>query len=76
MQDDAPVPVFVPYDDLEPETLRAVVESFLLREGTDYGAVELALDDKVAGVMRQLRTGVAKILFDPQTQTVTIVLAA
>jgi hypothetical protein len=30
------VPVRVASDELKPDTLRAVIESFVLREGTDY----------------------------------------
>src|SRR6476620_3918786 len=35
--DAAAAPIRVAPDDLEPATLRAVIESFVLREGTDYG---------------------------------------
>ena len=38
-------------DDLEPDTLRAVIESFVLREGTDYGEHETSLEAKVAQVL-------------------------
>ena len=64
--------VDVPYGELSAELLHAVVESFVLREGTDYGERELSLEEKVAGVMRQLRKGEAKIVFDPETESVTI----
>jgi uncharacterized protein YheU (UPF0270 family) len=69
---EAPQPVEVPYGELSAELLHAVVESFVLREGTDYGEREYSLEDKVAGVMRQLKKGEAKILFDPQSESVTI----
>jgi len=65
-------PVEVPYGELSSELLHAVVESFVLREGTDYGEREFSLEDKVAGVLRQLKKGEAKIMFDPQTDSVTI----
>ena len=67
-------PIEVPYTELAPETLRAVVESFVLREGTDYGQHEYSLDDKVAHVMRQLEKGEAYIVFDPNTESVQIVV--
>ena len=67
-------PVRIAPDDLEPDTLRAVVESFVLREGTDYGAHEASLDAKVAQVVRQLRRGEAHITFDPATESVNLVL--
>ena len=47
-------------DDSEPDTLRAVVESFVLREGTDYGVHEASLEAKVAQVLLQLRRGEAQ----------------
>ena len=68
----APIPVAP--DDLEPDTLRAVVESFVLREGTDYGAHETSLDAKVAQVLLQLRRGQAQITFDPATESVNVVV--
>jgi uncharacterized protein YheU (UPF0270 family) len=54
--------------------LRGVVESFVLREGTDYGEREFSLDQKVEHVLRQLRRGEARIMFDPATETVGIVV--
>jgi hypothetical protein len=69
-------PVPVPHRELAPETLRAVIESFVLREGTDYGAQELTLEQKVSRLMLQLDRGDAQILFDPNTQSVTFVPAA
>lgn len=67
-------PIRVAPDDLAPDTLRAVIESFVLREGTDYGLQETSLDDKVAQVLAQLRRGHAHIVFDPATESVTIVV--
>jgi uncharacterized protein YheU (UPF0270 family) len=67
-------PVRVPYRELSPDALRGVVESFVLREGTDYGQHEYSLDDKVAHVMRQLEKGEAYIVFDPNTESVQIVV--
>jgi uncharacterized protein YheU (UPF0270 family) len=66
-------PIRLAPDDLEPDTLRAVIESFVLREGTDYGANETSLEDKVAQVLKQLRRGDAHISFDPATESVNIV---
>jgi uncharacterized protein YheU (UPF0270 family) len=65
----------IPHADLTADVLRRVVESFVLREGTDYGQEELSLDQKVARVMRQLHRGAAQIVFDPQSQTVDVVLS-
>jgi uncharacterized protein YheU (UPF0270 family) len=67
-----PEPVEVPYGELSADLLNAVIESFVLREGTDYGEKELSLEDKVARVIGQLKKGEAKILFDPESESVTI----
>lgn len=72
--DEEIAPIQVAPDDLEPDTLRAVVESFVLREGTDYGAHEASLDAKVAQVLEQLRRGQAHITFDPATESVNVVV--
>ena len=72
MEEEAPQPVVVPYTELAPDLLHAVVESYVLREGTDYGEKELSLEDKVARVISQLKRGEAKILFDPESESVTI----
>ena len=70
--DDSPEPVVVPYSELSADLLRAVIESFVLREGTDYGEQEISLRDKVSRVFRQLQNGEAEIVFDPKTDSVTI----
>ena len=69
------LPVEVPRDHLSPEALRGVVESFVLREGTDYGEREVPLETKVAQVLRQLELGEARIVFDPVSESVDIVVA-
>ena len=71
--DEAPDPVEVPHTDIAPDVLRGVIESFVLREGTEYGATDHSLEQKVAQVMRQLERGTARIMFEPESATVTIV---
>lgn len=71
--DDTPAePVIVPPEELPAELLRAVIEAFVLREGTEYGEREYTLDEKVAHVEQQLRKGDARIVYDPNTQSVDI----
>ena len=65
--------VEIPHRDLSEAALRGVVESFVLREGTDYGQRDYSLEEKIAAVMRQLDRGEAAIVFDPETETVSIV---
>ena len=66
-------PVEVPATALPAEVLRAVLEEFVTREGTDYGDVEYDLDAKVAHVRAQLKRGEARIMWDPETESVTLV---
>ena len=63
----------IPTSDLSREALRALIEEFVTRDGTDYGAVERSLDAKVADVMHQLARGEVRIVFDPETETTTLV---
>ena len=72
-ESERPESVVVPFGDLQADLLRAVVESFVLREGTDYGERELSLEEKVGRVIAQLKRGEAQIVFDPETETVSIV---
>ncbi len=66
--------VEVPHDELSPEALRGVIESFVLREGTEYGERDVPLDTKVAQVLRQIERGEARIVFDPNTETIDVIV--
>ncbi len=68
-------PVAVPYTELSADALQGVIESYVLREGTDYGAQTYSLEQKVAHVMRQLQRREAQIMFDPNTESIDIVVA-
>ena len=61
-------------DQLSPEALRGLIEEFVTRDGTDYGAVERSVEEKVAQVRAQLASGEVRLVFDPDTQTTNIVL--
>ena len=75
METEKPEPIVIPHTELSAEALRSVVESFVLREGTDYGEREISLDQKVAQVLRQLERGEARIIFDAKLETVDIVVS-
>ena len=75
MEGERPEPMVIPYRDLSETALRGVLESFVLREGTDYGEREVSLDQKVAHVLRQLERGEAQIIFDATLQSVDIVVS-
>ncbi|HEV7607858.1 MAG TPA: YheU family protein [Steroidobacteraceae bacterium] len=73
-QDERPPPIVVPHNELSPDALRGVIESFVLREGTDYGERDVAFDTKIAQVRRQLDDGEAEIVFDPDSESIQILL--
>ena len=73
--DDNAEVIEVRHTSLQPATLLAVVEEFVTRDTTDYGERERTLEERVEDVMRQLRRGEAKVVFDTQTGTVNIVQA-
>ena len=75
METDPPQPIVIPHRELSAEALRGVLESFVLREGTDYGEREVSLDHKVAQVLRQLERGEAQIVFDASLQSIDVVVA-
>ena len=63
----------IPYAQLDHETLMSVIESFVLREGTDYGEMEYTLDEKIEHVLEQLKQGKADLMFDEKSKTCNIV---
>jgi len=65
--------VIIPCDQLSPDTLRAIIEEFVTRDGTDYGETEVPLEQKIRQVYKELISGKALILFDTVEQTCNIV---
>jgi uncharacterized protein YheU (UPF0270 family) len=66
-------PFAVPYTALSDAALTGLIEEFVTRSGTDYGAAETSVARRVADVRRQLERGEAVIVFDPETETANIV---
>jgi uncharacterized protein YheU (UPF0270 family) len=67
-------PIVVPHTELSADALTGVIESFVLREGTDYGAEDVPFETKVLQVRRQLERREAEVVFDPNTESVSIQL--
>ena len=65
--------VAVPHGQLAAETLSAVIESFILREGTDYGSQDALFETKIAQVRGQLDRGEVLLVFDPEADSCTLV---
>lgn len=62
----------IPFERLDADTLRAVIEEFVTREGTDYGGRVYSLSEKVDHVMGQLKRREAVILWDPASESLTL----
>lgn len=72
---DSPLPpIIVPHSELSPDALTGVIESFVLREGTDYGERDVDFATKVLQVRRQLERREAEIVFDPDSESIDIVV--
>ncbi len=64
--------MIIPYQQVSPDALRGLIEEFITREGTDYGWEETSLERKVQQVQAQLERGDVVIVFDPATETVSL----
>lgn len=66
------VPVLIEAHQLSQEALSGIIDDFVLRHATDYGANEVAHADKVDQVRRQILSGEVKIIFDSTAESVTL----
>ena len=64
--------MIIPIEQLEADTLYNIAREFVLREGTDYGEIEVTLADKVAQVLSSLKTGDAILVYSELHETVDI----
>ncbi|MCC4787479.1 YheU family protein [Vibrio splendidus] len=64
--------MIIPWQDIAPETLENLIKEFVLREGTDYGDVEVSLQNKIDQVKHQLVSKEVSIVFSELHETVDI----
>ncbi|MDO4430986.1 MAG: YheU family protein [Lonepinella koalarum] len=64
--------MIIPWQSLESDTLRNIVESFILREGTDYGWEELSLAEKTENLLNQIYAESAVIIWSELHETIDI----
>ena len=67
--------IHIPINKLSSRALNGVIDEFISRQGTDYGAIEASWDTKFKQVKRKLETGEAVLVFDDETKTTGIFLA-
>jgi uncharacterized protein len=65
----------VPVNKLSAHALKGVIEEFITRGGTDYGAVEASLETKFKQVKNKLKDGSAVLVFDDETETTNIFMS-
>lgn len=64
--------MIIPIEQLSADAVQGLVEEFITREGTDYGEVELSLQEKVEQVKLQLAQGDIVIVFDAVLESVSL----
>ncbi len=64
----------IPYDQLNSETLRQMIQEFVSRDGADWGDAGCTLEDKVEQVLQQLKSKQVKVVFDLKSQTANLVV--
>jgi uncharacterized protein YheU (UPF0270 family) len=64
--------MIIPLEQINKETLTAIIEEFILREGTDYGVIDASKADKIAQVKLQLQQGSAVIVYSELHESVNI----
>lgn len=64
--------MIIPHQQLSADALQGLIEEFITREGTDYGWEEVSLPRKVAQLRRQIEAGDVVIVFDPASESVSL----
>jgi len=63
----------VPYEQLDPKTLRRMIEEFITAEWSDFGAENSELEGKIDQVLKQLKKKRAKVVFNLESESVNII---
>lgn len=64
--------MIIPLEQINEETLIAIIEEFILREGTEYGVIDASKADKISQVKLQLQQGSAVIVYSELYESVNI----
>jgi len=64
--------VIVPPEMLASQTLRALIEEFVTRDGAVHGHTDVPVEQQIATVQRQLRDGTVIIVFDEASESCSI----
>ena len=64
----------VPYEQINPDTLRNMVAEFVTREWSDLSDSGYTLEEKIEQVLQQLKEKKVKVVFDFTSGTANIVV--
>ena len=64
--------MIIPWDMIDKDTLRNLIEDFVSRDGTDNG-YDQSLDNRVEQVINRLKTGEIVVVFDSASESVNII---
>ena len=65
--------VEIPFRQLQPDILRALIEEFVTRDGADWDQNGCSLEDKVVQVMTQLAHAKIRIVHDLRTESTNLI---
>ena len=65
----------IPFAELGKDTLLALLEEIVTRDGTDYGMVEIPTSAKVRQALQQLQAGHVCLCYDNESQTCNLLPA-
>ncbi len=66
--------MIIPHEQLQRDTLYALIEEFVTRDGSVQGHSDTPLAARMLAVLAQLEAGTAVIVFDAEDATCSIVL--
>ncbi|CAH0990624.1 hypothetical protein SIN8267_00718 [Sinobacterium norvegicum] len=62
----------IPYQQLSSDTLDALLEEVVSRNGTDYGSIETSIEQRKQQLLSALTSEKVAVYFDTETETVNI----
>lgn len=64
--------MIIPPESLASETLTSLLQDYITREGTDYGEIELTLEEKLAILRPQVMNANVLIIYDESSGSFTL----
>lgn len=65
--------MIIPYNELSEEALQALIEDFVTRDGTDYGRIEMSMQEKAEYLLTLLKKGELMISYNDELQSCGLV---